>query len=43
MQLHDSIKEQLGDKIKTDYDDSAGANDVFTFAINIMNYLVKTI
>ncbi|KAK7089411.1 hypothetical protein V1264_024412 [Littorina saxatilis] len=37
--LHSTIKEKVGDKVKDDYDETG--NDVFSFAINMLNYLLK--
>ena len=37
-QLHDIIKDNVGDKVKNDY--KRGGDDVFSFSIDILHYLV---
>ena len=37
-QLHDIVKDTVGDKIKTDY--KRDGDDVFSFSIDLLNYAV---
>ena len=40
-QLHDTIKDSVGDKVKNDY--KRDGDDVFSFSIDILHYLVGSL